>query len=81
MQIRPLIWEYIGTEHCLWRGTADGLLSQVSFFVTLSSKAKDEYLVRCDLNGIANEICIGLEAAKIKAQDLLNSYAISLILP
>lgn len=80
MQIRPLIWEYIGTEHCLWRGMADGLLSHVSFFITLRGSSGDEYLVRTDLNGIANETCNGLEAAKAKAQELLDAYAFSLIL-
>lgn len=80
MQIRPLIWSYVGTEHCLWKGVADGLLSHVTFFVTVHNAATDEYLVRTDLNGVANEKCVGLDAAKVKAQDMLNSYAFSLIL-
>ncbi len=80
MQIRPLIWEYVGTEHCLWRGRADNLLSHVSFFITLSNAGADEYTIRTDINGIANEKCIGLEAAKARAQDLLNGYAFSLLI-
>jgi len=59
---------------------ADGLLSHVSFFITLRGSSGDEYLVRTDLNGIANETCNGLEAAKAKAQELLDAYAFSLIL-
>lgn len=81
MQIQPLVWEYVGTQHCLWRAATNGLLSHVSFFITISNVTTDEYLVRTDINGIANEKCIGLEAAKARAQQLLNSYALWLILP
>lgn len=81
MQIQPLIWEYVGTSHCLYRASTNGLLSHVSFFITISNPTKDEYLIRTDINGIANEKCIGLEPSKAKAQELLNGYALSLILP
>lgn len=81
MQIQPLIWIHVGTPHCLCRAETTGLLSHVSFFITISNEAKDEYLIRTDINGIANEKCIGLEASKAKAQELLNGYALSLILP
>ena len=81
MQIKPLIWEYIGNEHCLWRGKADGLLCHVLFFITPTERIPDEYMVRTDINGIANETCIGIEKTKAKAQELLNSYALALIIP
>ena len=45
-----------------------------------AGRDQEEYLIRTDTNGIANEICIGLEKAKEKAQELLNSYALSLII-
>lgn len=80
MQIKSIIWEYVGSEHCLWRGKTDGLLSHILFFITLTGKDPEEYLVRTDTNGIPNEICIGLEKAKAKAQEFLNSYAFSLII-
>lgn len=79
MQIKAIQWEYMGQEHCLWKGRAIGLLSHVSFFITLTGNHPEEYLIRTDTNGIANETCIGLEQAKVKAQELLNSYTIGLI--
>ena len=80
MQIKQLEWEYVGSEHCLWRGKVDGLLSHVLFFITPTGRDPEEYLVRTDMDGISNEVCIGLEKAKAKAQELLNSYAFSLII-
>lgn len=79
MQLRPLIWEYIGSQECLWRGVADGLLSHASFFITGTTQT-NEYLVHTELNGIDQVTCKGLETAKDKAQELLNSYAFSLII-
>ncbi len=81
MQVKSITWEYIGTEHCLWRGKTDGLLCHVLFFITPTERIPDEYLVRTDINGIANKTCIGIEKAKAKAQVLLNSYALCLIIP
>lgn len=80
MQIKKIMWEYIGKEHCLWRGKTDGMLCHIIFFITPTGRDQEEYLVRTDTNGIANEICIGLEMAKAKAQELLNTYALSLII-
>lgn len=80
MQIRIISWEYIGNEHCLWRGKTDGLLSHIQFFITTTERDNEEYLVRTDTNGIANEICIGIEKAKAKAQEMLNGYAFSFII-
>ena len=79
MQAKSIQWEYIGQEHCQWKGRAIGLLSHVSFFITLTGSHPEEYLIRTDTNGIANEACIGLENAKAKAQELLNSYTLTLI--
>lgn len=80
MQVKALTWEHIGKENCLWKGTLDGLFSHIQFFITPTDRDPDEFLIRTDLNGIPNETCIGLENAKKKAQDLLNSYAIGMIL-
>lgn len=78
MQLRPLIWKYEGKDHCLWHGAADGLLSHVSFFITRSD-APNEYIVSTDLKGIENVTCESLEIAKDRAQELLTTYAFSLI--
>lgn len=80
MQVKIISWEYIGKEHCLWRGKTDGILCHIIFFITPTGRDQEEYMVRTDTNGIANEICIGLEKAKAKAQELLNTYALSLII-
>ncbi|MCC7302390.1 MAG: hypothetical protein IT233_07100 [Bacteroidia bacterium] len=80
MQVKIISWEYIGKEHCLWKGKTDGMLCHVHFFITPTGRDREEYLMRTDTNGIANEICIGLEKAKAKAQELLNTYALSLII-
>lgn len=79
MQVRALIWTYIGKEHCLWTGKMDGLLSHIQFFITPTGRDPEEYFIRTDTNGIPNETCIGLEDTKKKAQDLLNSYAIGMM--
>lgn len=80
MQIKKITWEYIGKEYCLWRGKTDGILCHIIFFITPTGRDQEEYLVRTDTNGIANETCIGLEKAKVKAQELLSNYALSLII-
>ncbi len=80
MQVKSISWEYVGKEHCQWKGKPDGMLSHVHFFITPTERDPDEYLIRTDINGIANEICLGLENTKTKAQELLNSYALGLII-
>ncbi len=80
MQIKTLAWTYIGKEHCLWTGKMDGLFNHIQFFITPTGRHPEEYFIRTDQNGIRNETCIGLENTKKKAQDLLNSYAIGMIL-
>lgn len=80
MQVKSLKWEYVGNEHCLWRGRTNGIPCHVQFFITLTEKDLDEYLIRTDTNGIANATCIGLDGAKAKAQELLNSYVLTLII-
>lgn len=79
MQVKKLTWEYIGKEHCLWTGKLEGFLSHIQFFITPTGRDRQEYFIRTDINGIPNETCMGLENAKKKAQDLLNSYAIGMM--
>lgn len=80
MQVKKISWEYVGKEHCMWRGKTDGMFCHVIFFITPTGRDQEEYLVRTDTNGIANEVCIGLENAKAKAQELLNVYVLTLII-
>ena len=80
MQLKSLHWQFIGTNHCLWVGKADGLLSHVRFFITAADGKEEEYLIRTEIKSIADEVCIGLEKSKEKAQQLLDSYAWSLVM-
>jgi hypothetical protein len=80
MHVQPLSWEYIGNEKCLWLGKTNGLLSHVEIFISASLNAHDEYVISSSINGFENNYCLGIDNAKTRAQDLLNSYAISLIL-
>jgi hypothetical protein len=80
MQVKSLIWEYIGKENCLWKGKIEGLFCHIEFFITPTKRDPEEFLIRTDANGIGNETCIGVDNAKRKAQELLNNYAIGLII-
>lgn len=80
MQVKSLTWEFIGKKHCLWLGKMDGLFNHIQFFITPTGRDPEEYFIRTDTNGIPNETCMGLENTKKKAQELLNSYAIGMIL-
>ncbi len=80
MQVKSLTWEFIGKKHCLWLGKMDGLFNHIQFFITPTDRDPEEYFIRTDTNGIPNETCMGLENTKKKAQELLNSYAIGMIL-
>jgi len=80
MQVKSISWEYVGTEHCLWKGKTEGGIFPVLFFITSTGRDREEYLLRTDTNGIANEICLGLEKTKAKAQELLTRYILSIVI-
>lgn len=77
MQIQPLIWRYIGHSNCLWEGSTRGLLGHIRFEIAYTGES-EIYSVQSDFRGIDNTSCEGVFNAKVKAQELLNSYAISL---
>lgn len=79
MQLRALTWEYVGNSDCLWRGRADGLLSHVSFTIMESATAC-EFVLQTDIAGIDQMTYQDLNVAKAEAQDILTSYAFSLII-
>jgi len=80
MHVQPISWEYIGEEKCLWLGKTNGLLSHIKIYIIPKEKVSDEYLISANINGFVTHTTWGIEKTKAKAQDLLNSYAISLIL-
>ena len=79
MHVQPIQWEYIGKADCLWLGTTNGLLSHIEMKI-ISEKNENEYLITSNIRGFENQNSFGIENAKRKAQELLNSYAISLII-
>lgn len=80
MQIKELTWEYVGEDNCLWVGKLDGMFGNIRFFISQANCDPAKYYLRNDINGVPDETCLGLDKAKKKAQDLLNSYAIGLTL-
>ncbi len=81
MQIKPLEWTYIGSIHCLWTGKTDFLLGELYFFIDPIPDEPDKVFLRTEINGIPNVTCTNIAAAKIKAQQILDNYSISLVLP
>lgn len=79
MHVQPIQWEYIGKAGCLWLGTTNGLLSHIEMKI-VSGKNENEYLIISNIRGFENQTSFEIENTKRKAQDLLNSYAISLII-
>ncbi len=73
---KKLQWKYIGRTNTLWVGTLLGKYSPIRF--VLERLSGEQYIIRCDINGIKNHSCEGLEKAKQQAQELFNGYALSL---
>ncbi len=73
---KKLRWKYLGRTNAHWVGFLFGEYSPVRF--VLERQSGEQYLIRCDLNGVKNHSCEGLEKAKQKAQELFNGYALSL---
>lgn len=79
MHVQPIRWKYIGKADCLWLGTTNGLLSHIEMKIVPGEK-ENEYLITSNITGFENQNSFEIENTKRKAQDLLNSYAISLII-
>lgn len=77
MQIQPLIWKYIGHSNCLWEGSTRGILGHIRIEIAYTGES-EVYSIQSDFRGIENTKCYGVFNAKEKAQDMINSYAMSL---
>lgn len=73
---RKLQWKYIGRTNTHWIAMLPGEYPPIRF--ALERLSDETYLIKCDLNGVKNCSCEGLKRAKQQAQELFNSYAISL---
>ncbi len=78
MHIQPVCWRSDKTNQLLI-GTTNGLLSHIEMYLTLSKETDNEYEITSTIRGFIKQQVPGLENAKLKAQECLNSYAMSLI--
>ncbi len=72
-----LRWEYIGTEHRIWKAHGAGVWSNIVLSISLIDRLQEEYIITANTRHIENRNCFGLENAKATAQNLLNSYILS----
>jgi hypothetical protein len=78
MHIQPICWQRDKTNQLLI-GTTNGLLSHIEMYVALSNSNCNEYEIASNIQGFIKLRAIGMENAKLMAQEFLNSYAMSLI--
>ncbi len=76
MRPKRIQWTYLGREHAEWTGMLPGEFPPVRF--VLEKLSHDQYRVRCNLDGVPDQPCTGLDKARILAQQLYNTYAFSL---
>ena len=74
-------WTYLGTVDGIWQGKSKGLLCHIVFTISLTHKLDQEYLICSNYKRILNHTCLGLAKSKELAQEILNSYGISLSIP
>jgi hypothetical protein len=74
---KKLKWKYIGKVNADWIGMLPEEFPPIRF--VLKKVANNKHLIRCNLDGIKNQECEGLQNAKEQAQKLFNSYAESLL--
>ncbi len=78
MQITQLNWmENVIHGTSTWIGTGTGIWATVRITVQLVDGSTDDYTISSTLKQIDDIHCIGLEAAKEKAQAIINAYALS----
>jgi hypothetical protein len=78
MHIQPISWQKDKTSQLLI-GTTNGLLSHIEMYITSPVNKCNEYEISSNIQGFSKHRAIGMENAKLRAQELLNSYAMSLI--
>ena len=76
MTLNIIAWYCVGSNESSWFGINDGFFSNIILYVARTDVLEDEYLVSANYKYITSVKCMGLEAAKLKGQDLLNSHAI-----
>lgn len=79
MHIQPITWKSDKVNHLLI-GSTNGLLSHIEMYVCMSNSIRNGYEITSNIKGFIKQYALGLENAKCKAQECLNSYAMSLIL-
>lgn len=79
MYVQTISWKYLGQGDCLWLGNTNGLLSHITMHIN-TTKKENEYSIHSNIHGFMVQKVSGLENAKVKAQELLNSYALSIII-
>ena len=81
MSHNTIDWNYIGGPDDTWQGKSKGLLCHIVFTLSLTHKLDQEYFISSNYKRIRTRLCIGTTNAKQLAQDMLNSYSISLSIP
>ena len=79
MQIQPIHWYYAEQQKC-WIGKTNGLFSHIQMRVMPLHSVFEECLLDSSISGFRMQTVIGIDNAKQKAQEYLNSYAMSLII-
>ncbi len=78
MHIQPIFWQSDKSK-LLLIGTTNGLLTHIEMYVSRSNSVCNGYEITSNIQSFVKQHVIGLENAKLKAQEFLNSYAMSLI--
>lgn len=78
MHIQPICWQSDKTSHLLI-GTTNGLLSHIEMYVSRSNSICNGYEITSNIQGFVKQQAFGIENAKLRAQELFNTYALSLI--
>jgi|GEM_PF-4945362 len=78
MQLITLEWIYIEHMPSYWQ-TVNKTIPAIRFYIVAGDKP-NYFTVRADVQDIDDIVCTSLDAAKTKAQEIYNSYAIYLSL-
>lgn len=78
MHIQPITWKSDKANHLLI-GSTDGLLSHIEMYVSMSNSICNGYEITSNIKGFITQNAIGLDNAKFKAQECLNTYAMCVI--
>ena len=79
MHIQPITWKSDKANHLLI-GSTNGLLSHIEMYVCISNSIRNGYEITSNIKGFIKQNVIGLDNAKLKAQECLNTYAMCVIL-